>query len=135
VREEESLWACSRGSAPAASLEPLERRVQRRRQDRERELSQQRSDACSVEAASQATAAALGSTQLCSTYQTHAPEGRQGRSAVQPAAAAAAPVPVTASSVQIDALRQELAAAERTVEELRRMLAEAEGAECHRRAS
>ena len=121
MREEASLWACSRGSASASDLEPLELRVRQRRQERERELSQQRSDAAKAEA-SQPAASAIGSAQLCSAHDALA--GRQCNSAVRPA-----PEPLTVSSVQIDALRQELAAAERTVEELKRMLAQAEGAE------
>ena len=134
VREEDSLWACTRDSALLADLEPLERRIQRRRLDRDRELSCQRSAAATGAAAAadvliQTAPAALqcdpaaGSRGSCNAGSAPAAKPAER----QPAAPVAASV--TRSSVQIDALRQELAAAERTVAELKAMLAEALQAE------
>ena len=130
VREEVSLWACSRDDALTADLEPLVRRLQRRRVERDRELSQQRSEAVAA-AAEQAMVQTAPAAVHCSpAVGGHASGCRSNSSVSMPGAAVrqlAAPAAActTWSSVQIDALRQELAAAERTVEELKAMLAEA----------
>ena len=129
MREPDSLWACTRDGALLADLEPLERRIQRRRLDRDRELSQQRSAAAAVSAAAayaviQTAPAAL----QCNPAEGCASRNSSSTPAERPAERQPiAPVAacMTWSSVQIDALRQELAAAERTVEELKVMLAEA----------
>ena len=133
MREEDSLWACTRDGAQLADLEPLERRIQRRRLDRDRELSQQRSAAAAAVAAATAAADAviqaapaamqcrIAAVDCGSRSGSSMPVARPAeRQPVKPVAAC-----MTWSSVQIDALRQELAAAERTVEELKAMLAEA----------
>jgi len=134
VREEDSLWACTRDSTLLADLEPLERRIQRRRLDRDRELSQQRSAAAALAPAAadvviQPAPAALQCNPApggCGSRNSGSASATKhvNRQPVAPVAAS-----MTWSSVQIDALRQELTAAERTVEELKAMLAEAQQAQ------